>query len=76
MQLNGWQRWGILLSILWALGAGLHQRNADVEHAESFTGFAYNVAFQLGWLGRASLAIGCAGCDGRSVSVAPFLHRH
>jgi hypothetical protein len=43
MQLNGWQRWGILLSILWVLGAGIHQRNEDIEQAESFAGFAHKV---------------------------------
>ncbi len=43
MRLNGWQSLGIVFSIIWALGAAIHQRNTDVERAESFTKFAYRV---------------------------------
>lgn len=43
MRLSGWQRWGILLSILWALGAGIHQRNEDVEAADGYANFARRV---------------------------------
>ena len=43
MRLNGWQRVGIALSIMWVLGAAIYQRNADVEHAEDFAKFAYKV---------------------------------
>jgi hypothetical protein len=43
MRLNGWQRLGIGLSIIWAVGAAIHQRNSDVEHAENFAKFAYKV---------------------------------
>ena len=32
----------IALSLIWAIGAGIHTRNADIERAESFVKFAYN----------------------------------
>jgi hypothetical protein len=41
MQLGGWQRIGIILSIVWALGAAIYQRNADIEHAQDFMSLAY-----------------------------------
>jgi len=34
MRLNGWVRIGLVLSILWAVGAAIYQRNADVDRAE------------------------------------------
>jgi hypothetical protein len=37
MRLSGWQRWGILLSILWVIGAGVHQCNEDVEAADGYS---------------------------------------
>lgn len=43
MRLNGWQQLGIVLSIIWALGATIHQRNADVERAEDFAKYAHRV---------------------------------
>lgn len=43
MRLTGLQRLGIVLSIVWALGAGTHTRNADVERADDFAKFAYKV---------------------------------
>src|SRR5438445_9457022 len=43
MRLNGWQRVGIVLSIMLVLGAAIYQCNADVEHAEDFAKFAYKV---------------------------------
>src|ERR1700733_5955118 len=32
----------IALSLIWAIGAGIHTHNADVERAENFAKFAYN----------------------------------
>jgi hypothetical protein len=32
----------IALSLAWAIGAGIHTRNADVERSENFAKFAYN----------------------------------
>ena len=43
MRLNGWQRLGVVLSIVWALGAGINTRNADVQTADDFASFAYKV---------------------------------
>ena len=42
-KLNGWQRIGVALSILWAVAAGIHTRNEDVERSENFVKFAYKV---------------------------------
>ena len=36
MLLNGWLRLGIALSITWAIGAAIYQRNADLERADNF----------------------------------------
>lgn len=43
MRLNGWQKIGIVLSILWAIGAGIHTSNDAVEQAHKFVNFAYKV---------------------------------
>ncbi len=32
-KLNGWQRIGVILSILWVLGAAIHERNGQVDSA-------------------------------------------
>jgi hypothetical protein len=32
-KLNGWQRIGVVLSILWILGAAIHERNGQVDFA-------------------------------------------
>lgn len=42
-QLNGWQQVGIVVSIVWAIGAAIYQRNADVERAQNFANYAYKV---------------------------------
>lgn len=41
MKLNTLQSVGVVLSIIWVVGAGLHTRNDDVERAENFVKFAY-----------------------------------
>jgi hypothetical protein len=43
MKLSGWRKWGIVASILWALGATIHQRNENVESANDFAKFSYKV---------------------------------
>ena len=43
MQLNGWKRIGIVLSVFWILGSGLYQRNADLKKASDFMSFSYKV---------------------------------
>lgn len=35
MRLNGWQRIGAVLSVLWALGAAIYERNEQVKSAET-----------------------------------------
>lgn len=41
MNIRAWQRIGILLSILWAVTAGLHTRSEDIKRADSFIEWAY-----------------------------------
>lgn len=36
MQLNGWQKLGVALSIVWAVAAGIHTHSNDVELADNF----------------------------------------
>jgi len=43
MRLNSWQKMGIVLSLIWAVGAAIHQRNADVDNAQRFANFSYKV---------------------------------
>ena len=43
MRLNGWQRVGIVVSIVWAIGAAIYQRNADLENAQ----FAANLTYRV-----------------------------
>ena len=41
MRLGGWHRIGIVLSVLWAVGAGWYQRTADVRHAADLDQLTY-----------------------------------
>ncbi len=41
MRLNGWQRIGIVASVVWALGTGYYQRNEDVKSATALANLAY-----------------------------------
>jgi hypothetical protein len=43
MRLAGWHRVGIVLSVLWAIGAGIYQRNADIRRADEFSQLSFNV---------------------------------
>jgi hypothetical protein len=42
-RLNGWQRIGIVLSVVWVLGAGLYQRDVDLTNAAWHLDFTYSV---------------------------------
>lgn len=46
MRRKGWVRLGIVLSVLWAIGAGLYQNNEEVTRLNNFFQFAYNVCQQ------------------------------
>ena len=35
MRVNGWQRVGVVLSVLWAIGAAIYIRSAQVQNANS-----------------------------------------
>jgi hypothetical protein len=43
MRLGGWHRVGIVLSVLWVLGAGFYQRNADLRAADKFSKVSYDI---------------------------------
>lgn len=60
MRTNRWQRFCIALSLAWALGAFMHQRQADVDRAERITSHAYKVCMDgKAFDGNADLA----SCD-------------
>lgn len=42
MQINGWQRVGVVLSVLWAIGAAIYIRNIQVENADSLFQMEYS----------------------------------
>jgi len=41
LTLSRWQKLGILLSILWAIGAAIYQRSVDVGRAQNSVKYAY-----------------------------------
>jgi hypothetical protein len=43
MKMNRWHKIGIVLSILWALIAGIQTRDDDVKRANDFGQYAYKV---------------------------------
>ena len=45
MQLSKWQKIGIVLSVLWAVGTGIYTRNDDVSRADDFAKVAYKACF-------------------------------
>jgi hypothetical protein len=46
MRLNGWQRIGIVLSIVWAVGAAIHTRNAEVATWERLASTGYTLCME------------------------------
>lgn len=50
MRVNGWQRVGIVLSVLWAIGAAIFVRNAQVQNADSL----YKMQWMLQPIGQMS----------------------
>ena len=47
VRLNGWQRIGIVLSVVWALGAWLYVQQLDVEQAQRLKESAYRTCTDL-----------------------------
>lgn len=43
MTLNRWQRIGVVLSVVWALGAGIYSRSSDVNDAMAIAGLSYQI---------------------------------
>lgn len=41
MKLNRLQRFGIVISILWALGAAYHERNSEMDAGQHFLDLSY-----------------------------------
>lgn len=42
-RLKGWQLTGIILSILWAIGARIHARDSNLQGANGFADLSYKV---------------------------------
>ena len=55
MRLNGWQRIGLIVSVLWALGAAIHERNEQVNSAKAL----YQLKAQTCFTEQADTAIKC-----------------
>ena len=52
MRLNGWQRIGIVLSIVWAVGAAIHTRNDELDTWKRGTSLDYTLCMagkQVDW---------------------------
>jgi len=41
--MNGWQRIGLILSVLWMLGAGYYQRSSDMDKAGRMGGWTMEI---------------------------------
>lgn len=46
MRLNGWQRIGIVLSIVWAVGAAIHTRNDEIDFWKNFASTGYTICME------------------------------
>ena len=55
MRLNGWQRIGVVLSVLWALGAAIYERNEQVKSADTL----YQLKAQTCFTDPADIAKDC-----------------
>jgi hypothetical protein len=44
--MNGWQRIGVILSVLWILGGGFYQRSSDMQRAGDMGGFAVRTCME------------------------------
>jgi len=44
--LNGWQRIGIVLSVVWFFAAGITQRSNDVDKAFKYASFSSNLCYE------------------------------
>ena len=45
MKLNGWQRIGVVASVLWAIGGSIYERNAQVNDAAKYYELAVKNCF-------------------------------
>jgi hypothetical protein len=46
MRLNGWQRIGVVVSLAWAIGAGLYQRNSDITKANDTASLSHRICLE------------------------------
>ena len=46
LRLNGWQRIGIVASVLWVIGGGLAARDADIRRASAMYSATYGICTQ------------------------------
>lgn len=43
MTLNRWQRIGVIISVIWAVGAGISQRTSDIDSANEFSRLSFSI---------------------------------
>ena len=47
MKLNRWQRIGVVISILWALGAAYYERSSEMEVGQHFIDLHYQACIEI-----------------------------
>lgn len=46
MRLNGWQRIGVILSVLWVVGAAITYRNEQIDNAADLFQYRYKLCLE------------------------------
>jgi hypothetical protein len=64
-RLNGWQRIGIVLSVVWAVGASIYVRDAAEDRAEEFARSDYQICFDNARRVLGDESAECARNEGR-----------
>lgn len=65
-RLNGWQRIGIVLSVVWAIAAGLYVRYADEKRADEMSYLTYTSCVDATRALDPQARLPYPGCDKRS----------
>lgn len=59
MKLGGWQRIGVVLSIVWIIGAGIYQRNAELKRANESVSSLFAVCLKTDLLNGGKRVTNC-----------------
>ena len=70
MRLNGWQRIGVVLSIIWAVGAAEYERDRQIEQGNELAEFRYRLCMET----KSANANSCSEKLGKDLkkAVEPF----